>query len=646
MYIKDYSLISYNMRQNNEKRKEICSAEKEVGWMAQRVKDNKIINTKCQRKSKWLILPNKKQPKTPSMRKYIDMLRKLKHAQHTISLGRYEDNDKYQNIDGNNRMKAITMFLDKPFEIYPDEFEHINKVLMEQLNKSAIDKNQYKIIKDFFFNLDYKTIFEYDDWFPFYSDHKNKIKCDNFAFFNEKIHLVLRKIRNTFQVGKNKAFSDHVKLLFVIYEGFTDEELWDNYYNLNRYNRSMTDIEMITAVHCSNHIDISNLPVQHEIYNEIKTYYEDMGKDELLEFHNIEDRANWRPNSFEILLGLHIIYYKKYNIIKKYKISSNCLPMLFRIYKIIYGDLYNLDNFSNEKITEFINNIDKCMISIDKINNMISPSIILESTYFKKIKNKNVLDKLSKTAKEIVLTTIYGVHTQNIDINEDIRRVILYEIFVSCVKNKEKQKEFNANNIFKLDGGGTVLDNFLKRILDSPSDIAKKLTKERFKKLIDYLFTQDLEPKTNREKDVNKRRKTRKLYEIYLFMYYYNNKAPLNFIQQKFSDEHLIPFTSKWNNETKLDICRLGNIIPLLHTINNKRGTKHIDEYERLDTQYDYIRHIKPLIHTSLEYNEIVEYIKIKGKKQCPHIFNNDAYNKRCESNEKLYRDCFLDTIF
>jgi len=55
---------------------------------------------------------------------------------------------------------------------------------------------------------------------------------------------------------------------------------------------------------------------------------------------------------------------------------------------------------------------------------------------------------------------------------------------------------------------------------------------------------------------------------------------------------------------------------------------------------------MKPLIHTSLEYNEIVEYIKIKGKKQSPRIVNNNTYNKRCDTNEKLYRDCFIDTIF
>ena len=45
------------------------------------------------------------------------MLFEKKHGQHTITLGFEEDSSlqNYENVDGNNRMKALVLFLDSPF---------------------------------------------------------------------------------------------------------------------------------------------------------------------------------------------------------------------------------------------------------------------------------------------------------------------------------------------------------------------------------------------------------------------------------------------------------------------------------------------------------------------------------------------------
>ena len=99
---------------------------------------------------------------------------------------------------------------------------------------------------------------------------------------------------------------------------------------------------------------------------------------------------------------------KNSNIIKKYKTGSNNLPMMFRLYKIIYGDVYVLSNFTSHNLINFIRGVEKCINTVIQITALICPQVSLESTYFKKCAHSNVFDKLSKTAKEIILTSIRG----------------------------------------------------------------------------------------------------------------------------------------------------------------------------------------------------------------------------------------------
>jgi hypothetical protein len=111
---------------------------------------------------------------------------------------------------------------------------------------------------------------------------------------------------------------------------------------------------------------------------------------------------------------------------------------------------------------------------------------------------------------------------------------------------------------------------------------------------------------------------------------------PTNLLSQEFSIEHIVPFSS--GNKQGIDIDRLGNIVPIIDTMNKQRGNSHIDKY--LSKNDRFLSYIKPIIPSSEVYNEIVNHTN----KQ-PQIINSEKYNIFCEKNEKTYIENFIKTI-
>jgi hypothetical protein len=108
-------------------------------------------------------------------------------------------------------------------------------------------------------------------------------------------------------------------------------------------------------------------------------------------------------------------------------------------------------------------------------------------------------------------------------------------------------------------------------------------------------------------------------------------------LNNEFWIEHIFPFSSSWNSQ--VDIDRLGNIMPIIDTLNKERGTKHIKEYKKLDKQgfLDYIK----IIPTETLYDQLVLYENRK-----PHIKDGENYNNYCSENERKLIDCFLKHMF
>jgi hypothetical protein len=109
-------------------------------------------------------------------------------------------------------------------------------------------------------------------------------------------------------------------------------------------------------------------------------------------------------------------------------------------------------------------------------------------------------------------------------------------------------------------------------------------------------------------------------------------------LDNQFSIEHIIPYSVSWNNG-QLDINRVGNLIPIINSLNCGRGNRHIDYYYTKEPIYASLIRSIPSIQ---DYNKII----VHSGDDKPSIISIDEYNKMCAKNEKMYIDNFIDLIF
>ena len=138
-------------------------------------------------------------------------------------------------------------------------------------------------------------------------------------------------------------------------------------------------------------------------------------------------------------------------------------------------------------------------------------------------------------------------------------------------------------------------------------------------------------------KDKYDKRRQRKAFEKVLIYYYYICNVPNQFLHNIFWIEHIFPFSCSWDNQ--IDIDRLGNIFPILESLNRERSNKHISEYKKSDKN-KFLTYID-LFPNNQTYDDIVSH---QNKK--PHIFNSENFNLFCSNNEKMIVNCFLQKLF
>ena len=122
-----------------------------------------------------------------------------------------------------------------------------------------------------------------------------------------------------------------------------------------------------------------------------------------------------------------------------------------------------------------------------------------------------------------------------------------------------------------------------------------------------------------------------------LMSYYYKECVSNNYLNNEFSIEHIIPYSTTWL-EDNIDINRIGNLVPIIKSMNNQRKNLHIDYYTTKNPTYtSFIKSIPSI----KEYDSIIRHNT--GDNQ---IININNYNKMCEKNEKIYLENFLNILF
>ena len=617
--------------------KRVTNDQWQIKTVASMVSQNEIDKPKFQRKRKWNKLPKK--DNYPSDKRYIEFLYATRNSVHAITFGR--DGDKLYNIDGNNRINAIINYLEQPFSIFEEKMFELKEFIREKLNIEVANEVE-NIIK----NMRYEEVmaFKYNSYFikngyvDLYNTHLKLIRDELEPFFEKMV--------DSLKIDGIDRFDNDVMINVNIFFGYSEEELSEVFGKINKYNSCLTEQEnMASELFKVTDFRIEDELIKYEIQQQIEQYYDENSCDEKLScyvYNKIDDKLN----AYDLMVGIQNYSNNKCSMIEK--TNSEGTSLFFKIFKTLYKDKAVSwgDKFTSEIVNDFIKHIQFVIMILEKVSGCIFMKKLVDGSnnLFGAVNKK--LSSLSKNNMYLIIIAIIG-YTKN-DIHESIilksiEKCILYHFMVSSMTNKERREEYKLKDEILHEAGGAFIDNKAREFLASPSNISDNITENVMRSLIidlvdENIKNRDYELRSNGKPKYDKRR-PRKMHEKILLYYYYVNNIPTRFLNNEFWIEHIFPFSSSWNSQ--VDIDRLGNIMPIIDTLNKERGTKHIREYKKLDKQgfLEFIR----IIPTEKLYDQIV-FVSEENRK--PHIKDGEKYNNYCSENERKLIDCFLKNMF
>jgi len=605
-----------------------------------RINNGEICKPKFQRKRKWDILPKK--DTVPSERNYIDFLRETKNSVHPITFG--SSQGKYTNIDGNNRINAIVHFMLSPFEIYPEYFELINKLITDiSPTDRELPKNIIQKICNIFSKMTYPDIMNLKNLKNYFTDTIKEI--DLYTNYlkgkNDEYEPIIDELQQKFANGTDR-FDLNTTINVNIFEGYTTEELCNIFGKINKYNNALTARELLAStLYTRTDFIINDSVFEAELRKILKDNYSHMHNcdDEKLELYKFD--INAPLNAYDLITGFELLTFAKSSIINNQFNETTGLSLLFKVYGVMYGNINT--SFTTDNINDFIVKVNRAIEILIKLEHRIAINKItsISPKTFDECQKK--LGSLRTNSQTILMLGIIGhlnANTPETEILASAERCILFHLMFKDIHLKEAKTKYSRDNILNIQGtsGPLVVETFNK-VYKHPNELHAKITKQKMTDVLDILITENINDGSQ-----NKIRKSRKFHESILIQSYYNIKMPQLFLNKKYWIEHIFPFSSSaFDNADYFDIDRLGNIIPIIDEINSKRGTKHIREYAKLKEGKDFIKHLSDIIPPPEVYDTIITHVS--GQTQ-PKIINPAAYSALCAANEKKYRDIFLNQLY
>lgn len=622
---------------------------------------NKIRKPKFQRDARWKVLPcNDTTTKIPNYQEYIQYLIDYKNNVTPITLATeiVDGEEQYLAIDGNNRINAILTFLNKPSFVFPhffieietfiksiktkkekeeeeteekekeDKEEDIKTCLIDQIKNLTYDQihncpNRLKKMSNFekypayFDEGDYENI--EDNIFKLFDKVRfRETKC-NYVYFKKDIDIQINKI-------SNGTIDDYNKL----------------YERSNKYTSNFSINDALASILFNVKIDdeIKNQNIFPHVLNQIQIFYNNRynenSKNEVLRQYEFitEDL-----NIFDYFIGLQNYLADKYTYtIRPFDLKGKTDPHIIKLYKLYNNiDCISPNSFNTKMVIKFSKSIE---FALQPVQEAIKELFLLNTNeYF----NKSFIGKkIASSIKENSLTYLLIANTEYIESkkgtdNKLIKHnmyLIAYHILCNrTYLSEEDSITYNNHNKIAFEPGGLILKqkcialkkvDKLNQFFECNSSYMKAMLQEINKTHV----------KRNTFKiDNKKRRRTLNTFDMILLSNYWSTQQPNCNLRNKFETEHMSPFSSKFEGE--LAICRVGNLLPIPKTLNEKRGNKHIKEYEEIDSTY-----VKSM-HDILCIDTYDKYMKHEGKNVI--IYDNEEYNKKCDENEQLYINKFVE---
>jgi len=543
---------------------------------------------------------------------------------------------KYTNIDGNNRINAICHFIDKPFELFEEYLDEIYSFIDTHITDITFNEKIKKIFK----LISYSDIMNlrFNMYFNDIGEHELYNNC--LLPLRDEFETYIYNIQKKLKINETDNFDTTVKINFSRCEGYSADELCKLYIEINQFDNKLTELDLLAArLFSIDSFTIENNIILTSIKNEVRNFYNKKQDNEVLKCYQFD--SNETINGYDFMVGFQNDSHNKCVLIEEVS-NDGGLSLFFKIYKALYkGEFENI--FTSENVNHFIVNITKTIEILNKITNTIFTDNLTGTGKVFDACNKKVITLKKNNMFLIILSIIGYFHInekEDIIINS-IEKCILYHFFFQDVSNKDTKKTLEVNDSLTHDGAGALIDTLGEKLYKFPTLISEKITEEVMADIVRILFEENNNPKDrwlDSGKKQNDKRRNRKLYEKILWFYYFKQRVPTNQLRQTFWIEHICLFCSIWENQ--IDIDRIGNTIPIIDNLNNKRGSKHISEYEKND-KYNFMNFINDIIPSYTVYDEIVSHTN----KQ-PEIINNSKYSDLCEKNEKTYLNIFINCLY
>ena len=488
--------------------------------------------------------------------------------------------------------------------------------------------------------------FEYKYYFISKKINKNDLYINHLKAQRDEFEVVIDKMRNLLKINGDR-FDTTVIVNVNIFEGYTTDELCKIFEDINKYGGGLTEIELLaSSLYNINDFIITDSIIKENINVHLIDYYSKRKEGEVLECYEYD---SCHMNAYDFIVGLQNYAHSKCSLIEK--VNNDHLSLFFKVYKTLYKG-YDV-SFTTLNVNNFIEYIEYVIIILNKIEkNVFTRQLFIGNKAIDKCNDK--LESLKTNNLFIIIVSIIGFFQKKEDekiIINSIEKCILFHFFVKSIKSIKGDEELTLNlkrlktiDTITYEAGGRYIDNVADSIYKSPEKISNNITIDSMCEVIDLLINQSIKNKIfetrNGGKDKYKRRE-RSYFEMVLIYYFYKNIVPTQFLSEQFSIEHIIPFSSSWDNE--IDIDRLGNIIPIIHELNSKRGNKHISYYHNIQINNGFVAVLHRIIPTDTEYDKIVYHPSCNSK---PKVINNDEYKLLYSNNENTYKDVFLSALF
>lgn len=639
-----------------------------------------IYKPEVQRMMIWTI--NGPVKKGPSFRRFLDHFFKHKDALQIL----VADNDnKMILVDGNNRANAWLIFCLEPYKIYPDFF----KKFEDTLNDVMEDENLYNKIVKKISKLPFTDINKsFDDLIDSIEDQdiKKWWGDDLSNGLGRRVKGSWKEVRTLFKFSHGEKFNpmEDAQISVKTYRNYKTFELMEIYRDINSNIGNMSEFDILAATLGAIKVTNASLMSNYiNIMSEIKTYYNNRNRnDEVCEQFKVTDE--WIPSVFALLLGLQETMAKKYELFTELDFEqafkdTNKLPFIYRLWNIFDSP----ENENLDIIDKLINFEKKLELSCDRLKSIMDK---MWPKLNKKHETSPIVFKIEKfnarkfwrqeSIQICLLLSVLGSdnYTDNKEVNDKLKRIIHYHLAIKEwrflsekqgytkeeIKNNKDEKKMHQQYDWLNSSIPTIRGNpglYCSQIHQDPNIYLDNCVKrEKIRELIENLVNNEIirnRTTRNNQSTAGQRRKPVSYMSFTLmYTYWYKNMTQsindgINENGAALHNDHIFCFSTRSKEEiNNITLDRLGNLCPIMGTLNCGRGNKSVSYYWN-DKDVKIMLDLLNIYPTINKYDEIIEYKSI-GNNQVAYFKPDQMYeyNKFCCENEKKYIDNFINSLY